>query len=157
MRILKNTLPFVLFVLFNSCDSKQDNAILHAENKAEGVAFLEENASATGVVTTQSGLQYKVLKEGSGTAPTGNSSVEVHYHGTFIDGHVFDSSVDRGTSITFGLNRVIQGWTEGLQLMRPGAIYKLYIPYNLAYGAQGRGGIPPYSALIFEVELIQIF
>ena len=157
MRILKNTLPFVLFVVFNSCEKKQDNAILHAENKAEGVAFLEDNASVTGVVTTQSGLQYKVLKEGVGSPPSGNSTVEVHYHGTFIDGRVFDSSVDRGTSITFGLNRVIQGWTEGLQLMKPGAIFKLYIPYNLAYGAQGRGGIPPYSALIFEVELIQIF
>jgi FKBP-type peptidyl-prolyl cis-trans isomerase len=157
MRILKNTLPFVFFVLFNSFDNKRDNAILHAENKVEGVAFLEGNAAATGVVTTQSGLQYKVLKEGAGTAPTGNSSVEVHYHGTFIDGRVFDSSVDRGASITFGLNRVIQGWTEGLQLVKPGAIYKLYIPYNLAYGAQGRGEIPPYSALVFEVELIQIF
>ena len=156
MRILKNTLSFVLFVLFNSCDSKQENSISYAENKAEGMAFLEDNASTPGVVTTQSGLQYKVLKEGFGTVPTGNSTVDVHYHGTFIDGHVFDSSVDRGTSITFGLNRVIQGWTEGLQLMKPGAIYKLYIPYNLAYGAQGRGGIPPYSALIFEVELIQI-
>ena len=156
MRILKNTLPFVLFVLFNSCDNKQDNGILHSENKADGVAFLEDNASATGVVTTQSGLQYKVLKEGAGTPPTGNSSVEVHYHGTFIDGRVFDSSVDRGTSITFGLNRVIQGWAEGWQLMKPGASYKLYIPYNLTYGAQGRGRIPPYSALIFEVELIQI-
>ena len=156
MRILKNTLPFVLFVVFNSCDNKQDSATLHAENKAEGMAFLEDNASATGVLTTQSGLQYKVLKEGAGAPPTGNSSVEVHYHGAFIDGRVFDSSVDRGTSITFGLNRVIQGWTEGLQLMKPGAIFKLYIPHNLAYGAQGRGGIPPYSALIFEVELIQI-
>lgn len=117
-------------------------------------AALKEFASGK---TTTSGLKYIVLKEGTGAMPIATSNVKVHYTGTFIDGKVFDSSVQRGAPIDFGLNQVIRGWTEGLQLMKEGAKYKFYIPYNLAYGEQGRpGAIPPASDLIFEVELIKI-
>ena len=122
-----------------------------------GKKFLEENGKREGVITTKSGLQYEVIKEGNGVHPTLNDKVKVHYHGTLIDGTVFDSSVERGEPITFGVTQVIKGWTEALQLMSPGAKYKLYIPYNLAYGDRGAGGkIGPYATLIFEVELIDI-
>lgn len=122
--------------------------------KKAGEDFLAENAKRPEVKTTASGLQYEVLKPGSGAKPTATSNVTVHYHGTLIDGTVFDSSVDRGETISFGLNQVIKGWTEGLQLMSTGAKYRFYIPYDLAYGAQGSPPkISPFSALIFEVEL----
>ncbi len=121
-----------------------------------GRAFLEANAKAEGVVTTASGLQYKVITEGKGATPTAESAVKVHYHGTLIDGTVFDSSVDRGEPASFGVTQVIAGWTEALQLMSVGSKYILYIPYELAYGSNGAGSIPPFSALVFEVELLEI-
>jgi len=126
--------------------------------KAEGIKFLEENKSAKGVQVTESGLQYIVLKEGSGEKPVATSKVKVHYHGTILDGTVFDSSVDKGKPAEFGVNRVIKGWTEGLQLMNVGAKYKFFIPQELAYGANPRQGgkIRPFEVLIFEVELLDI-
>lgn len=126
--------------------------------KAEGEKFLEENKTKEGVKVTESGLQYIVLKEGNGAQPTETSNVEVHYHGTTPDGTVFDSSVERKESISFNLNQVIQGWTEGLQLMKEGAKYKFFIPQELAYGANPRPGGPikPFMPLVFEVELIKI-
>lgn len=127
------------------------------EAKAAGEKFLAENAKRPEVKTTESGLQYEVLESTLGQKPKATDTVRVHYEGTLIDGTVFDSSYKRGESITFGLNQVIKGWTEGLQLMSVGSKYKLYIPYQLAYGAQGAGGsIPPYAALIFTVELLGI-
>lgn len=129
-----------------------------ADVKAEGVKFLEENKSASGVKVTASGLQYIVLKEGKGEKPFETSKVKVHYHGTLIDGTVFDSSVDRKEPAEFAVNRVIKGWTEGLQLMSVGSKYKFFIPQELAYGAFPREGGPikPFSTLIFEVELLEI-
>ena len=127
------------------------------DNKVAGENFLEENKSKEGVETTASGLQYIVMKAGSGAKPEATTKVKVHYHGTTIDGEVFDSSVDRGTPAEFGLNQVIPGWTEGLQLMSPGAKYKFFIPQNLAYGVRQQGAkIKPFSALIFEVELLEV-
>lgn len=125
-------------------------------NKAAGEVFLKENAKKAGVVTTASGLQYEVIKKGTGALPNDSSRVKVHYHGTLIDGTVFDSSVDRGEPAVFGVNQVIKGWTEALKLMPVGSKYKLYIPQELAYGSQSMGNIKPFSALIFEVELIGI-
>lgn len=125
--------------------------------KAEGENFLAENAKKEGVKTMPSGLQYKVLREGDGRKPSATDKVECHYEGTLINGEVFDSSYRRGETATFGLNQVIKGWTEGLQLMQEGAKYRFFIPYNLAYGEHGAGqSIPPYSALIFDVELIKV-
>lgn len=126
--------------------------------REEGEAWLAENAKKEGVMVTESGLQYKVIQEGTGASPDGNDGVTVHYHGTLITGEVFDSSVDRGTPATFGVNQVIRGWTEGLQLMKEGAKYMFYIPQELAYGANPRPGgiIEPYMPLVFEVELIQV-
>ncbi|MEE4001452.1 FKBP-type peptidyl-prolyl cis-trans isomerase [Tenacibaculum sp. FZY0031] len=127
------------------------------DNKKAGEEFLAANKAKEGVKTTESGLQYLVLKEGEGEAPTANSRVKVHYHGTLIDGTVFDSSVERGEPTEFGVGQVIKGWTEGLQLMKPGAKYKFFIPQELAYGAQQRGQhIKPFSALVFEVELLEV-
>lgn len=127
------------------------------QQKAEGEKFLAENAKRPEVKTTASGLQYEVLEATIGQKPKATDTVRVHYEGTLIDGTVFDSSYKRGESISFGLNQVIKGWTEGLQLMSIGSKYKLYIPYQLAYGEQGAGAqIPPYSALIFTVELLGI-
>ena len=129
-----------------------------ANVKKEGIEFLEANKSKKGVQTTESGLQYIVLKEGSGGKPNETSKVKVHYHGTSIDGTVFDSSVDRGTPAEFFANQVIKGWTEGLQLMTVGSKYKFFIPQELAYGAFPRQGGPvkPFEALVFEVELLEI-
>ena len=127
------------------------------EAKAAGEAFLAENAKREGVKVTESGLQYEVLESTIGQKPKATDKVRVHYEGTLIDGTVFDSSYKRGESITFGLNQVIKGWTEGLQLMSIGSKYKLYLPYQLAYGERGAGAnIPPYAALIFTVELLGI-
>ncbi len=125
--------------------------------KAEGEAFLAENAKREGVIVTGSGLQYEVLTAAEGKKPKATDKVKVHYEGTLIDGTVFDSSYRRGEAISFGLNQVIAGWTEGVQLMSVGAKYKFFIPYNLAYGERGAGAqIPPYAALIFTVELLGI-
>jgi len=127
------------------------------ENKQLGDAFLIENQNVDGVKATASGLQYQVLEPGTGTVhPTATDRVKVHYHGTLIDGTVFDSSVDRGEPITFGLNQVIRGWTEGLQLMVEGEKTRLFIPSALAYGDRAAGKIQPGSTLIFDVELIGI-
>ena len=132
-------------------------AKIAGEAKAAGEAFLAENAKREGVKVTDSGLQYEVLEATIGQKPKATDKVRVHYEGTLIDGTVFDSSYKRGESITFGLNQVIKGWTEGLQLMSIGSKYKLYLPYQLAYGERGAGAnIPPYAALIFTVELLGI-
>lgn len=129
---------------------------LGEKNKAEGAAFLEKNKARAGVKTTASGLQYEVLKEGSGSSPKPTDTVTVNYKGTLMDGTTFDSSYDRGQPATFVLNQVIPGWTEGVQLMKPGAKYKFYIPSNLAYGEQAPPQIGPNAPLIFEVELLSI-
>lgn len=128
-----------------------------AKNLAEGLAFLAENAKKKEVTELPSGLQYEVMNEGDGDIPTASDQVKCHYHGTLIDGTVFDSSVERGEPAVFPVNGVIQGWVEALQLMSVGSKWKLYIPSELAYGSQGAGGaIGPNSALIFEVELLDI-
>lgn len=140
------------------------NEIMQAKQAEEGkiaaeagVAFLAENAKKDGIVVTESGLQYEIITEGSGDKPSAESTVSTHYHGTLIDGTVFDSSVERGQPAEFPVNRVIPGWTEALQLMPVGSKWRLYIPHELAYGPQGSGGaIAPYSALVFEVELLEI-
>lgn len=127
------------------------------ENLEAGKAFLAENGKKEGVKTTASGLQYEVIKEGDGAKPKATDEVTVHYHGTLIDGTVFDSSVERKEPATFPLNGVISGWTEGVQLMATGSKYRFFIPYDLAYGERGAGAdIKPYSTLIFEVELLKI-
>lgn len=126
------------------------------KNLKDGQAFLAANAKKEGVKTTKSGLQYKVLKSGKGKSPKSTDSVKVHYHGTLIDGTVFDSSVDRGQPISFPLNQVIPGWTEGLQLMKEGDKWQLFIPSELAYGERGMGPITPNSTLIFDVELLSV-
>lgn len=122
----------------------------------EGKKFLEINKQKSGVKVTSSGLQYKVLKAGTGRSPSATDKVEVHYRGTFIDGKEFDSSYKRQKSITFPLNGVIKGWTEGVQLMKEGAEYEFYIPPELGYGPSGTPGIPPHSVLIFQVKLIKV-
>lgn len=122
-----------------------------------GEAFLAENAKKAGITTTASGLQYEVITQGEGAKPTATSRVKTHYHGTLIDGTVFDSSYDRGQPIDFAVNGVIAGWTEALQLMPVGSKWRLYVPYNLAYGERGAGAaIGPFSTLIFDVELLDI-
>ena len=128
------------------------------QNKEAGEAFLNENKAKEGIHTTATGLQYEILTEGNGNKPAATDSVTVHYHGTLIDGTVFDSSVMRGQPATFGVHQVIPGWTEALQLMSVGAKFRLYIPQELAYGAHPHPGGPikPYSALIFDVELLGI-
>ena len=133
--------------------------VLNTSTKAkeEGEKFLAENAKREGVKTTASGLQYEVLEATLGQKPKATDTVKVHYEGTLIDGTIFDSSYKRGESISFPLNGVIKGWTEGLQLMSIGSKYKFFIPYQLAYGERGAGGsIPPYATLIFTVELLGI-
>lgn len=145
--------------VFQAFDAKQMEK-QNERNEAlveEGNSFLADNKSKEGVQVTESGLQYKVLVEGSGASPTETDEVTVHYTGKLIDGTVFDSSVERGEPASFPLNRVIPGWTEGLQLMNEGAKYEFYIPSELGYGPRGAGSdIPPNAVLIFEVELISI-
>lgn len=134
-------------------------AAAHGDAKEKGEAFLKENASKEGVTTLPSGLQYEIIESGdaNGTKPSLTSQVTTHYTGTLIDGKVFDSSVQRGQPATFPVNGVIAGWTEALQLMVPGDKWKLYIPFNLAYGDRGAGAdIPPFAALIFDIELIEV-
>jgi FKBP-type peptidyl-prolyl cis-trans isomerase FklB len=126
------------------------------ENLAAGNAFLAENGAREGVTTTDSGLQYEVIVAGDGAMPTLSDTVTTHYHGTFIDGEVFDSSVDRGEPTSFPVGGVISGWTEALQLMPLGSKWRLVVPAGLAYGSQDRGSIPPNSTLVFEVELLEI-
>ncbi|WP_010321847.1 FKBP-type peptidyl-prolyl cis-trans isomerase [Marinobacterium stanieri] len=129
------------------------------EAAAEGEQFLAENAKRDGVITLESGLQYEIITEGEegGDKPQPDSKVRAHYHGTFIDGKVFDSSYERGQPIELPVGGVIAGWTEALQMMTKGAKWRLYVPYQLGYGAQGSpGGIPPYSTLVFDVELLDI-
>jgi FKBP-type peptidyl-prolyl cis-trans isomerase FklB len=124
--------------------------------KKEGQAFLDSNKSKPGVVALPSGLQYRVVKEGTGPKPAASDRVKVHYHGTLINGKVFDSSIDRGEPVTFAVNEVIPGWTEALQLMPVGSKWQIFIPSDLAYGDAGQGDILPGSTLIFDVELIEI-
>lgn len=125
--------------------------------KAEGEQYLADNAMKEGVVTLPSGLQYKVLSEGNGKKPKATDKVKCHYEGFLVDGTVFDSSIRRGEPAVFPLNQVIAGWTEGLQLMQEGAKYRFFIPYHLGYGEHGAGAsIPPYAALVFDVELIEV-
>jgi FKBP-type peptidyl-prolyl cis-trans isomerase len=136
---------------------QQEQATVGTKNIAEGQAFLAENKGKAGVMSTASGLQYEVIEEGTGAKPSATSQVTVHYTGTLLDGTKFDSSVDRGTPATFGLNQVISGWTEGLQLMSAGSKYRFYIPSELAYGpSPPPGPIGPNATLIFDVELISI-
>jgi FKBP-type peptidyl-prolyl cis-trans isomerase FklB len=134
------------------------NEAKFAANKEAGEKFLAENAQREEVVVTESGLQYEIINEAEGEKPGPNTNVTVHYHGTLIDGTVFDSSVERGQPASFGVNQVIKGWTEALQLMSKGSKYRLFIPENLAYGAQPHpdGPIEPYMALIFDVELLEL-
>ena len=144
---------------FQEQEAKQQAAAAEAGKvaKAAGEAFLAENGKKDGVVTLPSGLQYQVLKEGDGKKPSATDQVVCHYEGTLIDGTVFDSSYQRNQPATFGLNQVIAGWTEGVQLMQEGAKYRFFIPYNLAYGERGAGTqIPPFAALVFDVELIEV-
>jgi FKBP-type peptidyl-prolyl cis-trans isomerase FklB len=142
-------------VIMNSMKRVQEKK--YAPIKAEGEKFLTENAKKEGVVKLPSGLQYSIMKKGEGEIPKATDKVNVHYHGTLINGNIFDSSVDRGTPAQFGVTQVIAGWVEALQLMPVGSKWKLFIPSNLAYGERGAGeNIPPFSTLIFEVELLSI-
>ena len=155
MKIIVVIVAIVLIFLFvrNSASTKK----AAGENLEKGAVYLEDNSKVIGVKTTDSGLQYMVLKEGTGTAhPGATDRVKVHYHGTLIDGTVFDSSVERGEPISFGLNQVIKGGTEGLQLMVVGEKTRLFIPSELGYGNRPAGKIGPGSVLIFDVELLGI-
>ncbi|MGL6260798.1 FKBP-type peptidyl-prolyl cis-trans isomerase [Vibrio sp. WXL103] len=146
-------LALSLFWLYRNMQSSKQADL----NQAKGVEFLNKNKQQEGVITTESGLQYEILHQsGSGIKPTADQRVKVHYHGTLIDGSVFDSSVERGTPIDFGVMQVIKGWQEGLQLMEQGDKFRLYIPSELGYGNRGAGAIPPASVLIFDVELLEI-
>lgn len=144
---------------FQELDAKQQAAAAEMAkvNEAAGQAFLAENGKRAEVVTTASGLQYEVLAEGAGESPAATDQVVVHYTGKLIDGTVFDSSVERGEPATFGVTQVIPGWVEALQMMKPGAKWRVFIPSNLAYGPQGAGGvIGPNATLIFDVELLSV-
>lgn len=146
-------LACLAYYFYNSASSKKDALLNHEK----GSAFLAENSKKEGVKTTASGLQYEVLQSGNGEIhPTASSTVRVHYHGTLTDGTVFDSSVERDETISFPLNRVIPGWTEGLQLMKVGDKFRFFIPSGLGYGNRSAGKIPPGSVLIFDVELFEI-
>ena len=138
-------------------EQKAEAEAMSAAMREEGEAFLKFNAEQEGVVVLPSGLQYKVLVEGTGKKPSATSQVKCHYEGTFLNGATFDSSYKRGEPAVFGLNQVIKGWTEGVQLMSEGSKYEFYIPYDLAYGEHGApGAIPPYATLKFVVELIEV-
>ena len=144
---------------FQEQEAKQRAAMAETGKKlkAEGEAYLAENAKKDGIITTASGLQYTVLKEGTGKSPKATDTVVCHYEGFLTNGTVFDSSIQRGEPAAFPLNGVIAGWTEGLQLMKEGGKNRFFIPYHLAYGEAGAAGsIPPYAALIFDVELIEV-
>lgn len=144
---------------FQEQEDKQRAAAAEAGKvaKAAGESFLADNAKKEGIVVLPSGLQYQVLKEGNGKKPSATDQVKCHYEGTLIDGTIFDSSYQRNEPATFGLNQVIAGWTEGVQLMSEGAKYRFFIPYNLAYGERGAGAqIPPFAALVFDVELLKV-
>jgi len=167
MLLAANKRKFILSasvaMLLTACSEQAPEEETTQNNQEENVvtealSFLEENKTKPGVTTTESGLQYKVLLEGTGKAPKATDTVTVHYEGTLTDGRVFDSSYERGEVISFPLNRVIPGWTEGLQLMQEGAKYKFFIPSELAYGSRGAPGsiIGPDSDLIFTVELIRV-
>lgn len=150
--------PLVIFILAGFFIYRTwTNNKAAEENFAAGQAFLTENSTKEGVITTHSGLQYKILQEGTGsTHPTASSTVKVHYHGMLTDGTVFDSSVERGEPISFPLGKVIKGWQEGLQLMVEGQKVRLFIPSTLGYGKSGSGPIPPAAVLVFDVELLEI-
>lgn len=151
-RIAKNEAGALLNKFFTELEEKMAEAA-----KSEGEAFLAANATRKEVVTLPSGLQYEIMKAGNGPKPKATDTVLCHYHGTLVNGTVFDSSVRRGQPAAFPVNGVIAGWVEALQLMPVGSKWKLFIPYNLAYGARGAGeSIPPYAALVFEVELLEI-
>jgi FKBP-type peptidyl-prolyl cis-trans isomerase FkpA len=158
MKLTQKLASFFKIILLGLTMSSSANAATAEENKTAGAAFLAENGKKTGIVTTASGLQYEVLTQGKGTKhPSASDLVEVNYEGKLLDGTVFDSSYKRGESISFPLNRVIAGWTEGLQLMTEGAKHRLYIPSDLAYGSRGAGrDIGANATLIFDVELIKI-
>lgn len=148
----------VLRAAFETAQERMEavNAERAAKQAGAGLAYLAENKKRAGVVVTESGLQYEVLRAGAGAKPTSDQTVEVHYHGTLIDGTVFDSSVQRGATVSFPVTGVIPGWVEALQLMQVGAKWRLFIPSDLAYGDNGQGPIPPGSTLVFDVELIGI-
>jgi len=153
-----NTSRAILMELLTAMQAKTSPAenAGSSENLSKGRAFLEENGKREGVITTSSGLQYEAITLGTGLRPTASSTVEVHYEGKLIDGTVFDSSYERGESISFPLNRVIRGWTEGVQLMQVGSVYRFFIPSELAYGTRATGSIPSNSVLIFKIELLGI-
>ena len=145
------------FLQRRDAERKSEQAKLGEAAKRVGEEYLEKNAARSGVTVLPSGLQYEVLREGTGRKPKATDSVKCHYEGTLVDGTVFDSSRRRGEPAVFPLNGVIRGWTEGLQLMQEGAVYRFFIPYNLAYGENGAGAsIPPYAARVFEVEHIEV-
>ena len=145
------------FLQRRDAERKSEQAKLGEAAKRAGEEYLEKNAARSGVTVLTSGLQYEVVREGTGRKPKATDSVKCHYEGTLVDGTVFDRSRRRGEPAVFPLNGVIRGWTEGLQLMQEGAVYRFFIPYNLAYGENGAGAsIPPYAALVFEVELIEV-
>ena len=152
--ILAVVIAILCVLIFKNSKKAKQQAIANAQIESD---YLVANAKVDGVLETASGLQYKVLHKGENTnTPNPTSMVNVHYHGTLIDGTVFDSSVERKSPISFGLHQVIKGWTEGLQLMSPGDKFQFYIPHQLAYGEKRVGSIPPASLLIFEVELLAI-
>ncbi|WP_277054253.1 FKBP-type peptidyl-prolyl cis-trans isomerase [Pseudoalteromonas marina] len=152
--ILAVVIAILCVLIFKNSKKAKQQAIANAQIESD---YLVANAKVDGVLETASGLQYKVLHKGeNNNTPSPTSMVNVHYHGTLIDGTVFDSSVERKSPISFGLHQVIKGWTEGLQLMSPGDKFQFYIPHQLAYGEKRLGSIPPASLLIFEVELLAI-
>jgi FKBP-type peptidyl-prolyl cis-trans isomerase FklB len=157
-RLTREQIQEALMAYQEELQSQQEQQYneLASQNLEAGEAFLAQNAEREGVETTESGLQYEVIEEGDGNNPTASDRVQVHYTGELINGDVFDSSRDRGQPVTFGLNQVIPGWTEGLQLMSEGARYKLYIPADLAYGPGGNQAIGPNETLIFDVELLAV-
>jgi peptidylprolyl isomerase len=153
--ILAVIIAIFCYLIFKNSKKAKQQALANAQI---GSDFLASNSQVEGVIETASGLQYKVIKHSGNEKkpPSSQSKVNVHYHGTLLDGSVFDSSVDRNSPISFGLQQVIKGWTEGLQLMSEGDKYTFYIPHQLAYGEKRVGSIPPASLLIFEVELLKI-